>query len=142
MLEILITIAVLIILSVIILGALNEFRDSRALSGAREEIIGALREARSRTLASENENQFGVHFETSRIIVFVGPDFIPDDPKNEIRAISLRTEIFNINFSGSDTVFKRLTGESDPEGNVSVRLKKDPSELFTVYLNSSGLVHD
>ncbi|MCH7882915.1 type II secretion system protein [Patescibacteria group bacterium] len=140
-LEVLLSIAVLIILSAIVIGAFATFRDARELDRAVDEIFTLVREARSRTLSSEGDSQFGVHFETSNSVLFKGATFTMGAPNNKTLILSNRVEIFAINILGSDVVFERLTGDANPSGDVSVRLKADPSESKTIIINSSGLIY-
>lgn len=141
-LEILISVGIIAILAFMVSTAFSGFRDSRIMEEASQGVVDALRETRSRTLASEKGKQFGVHFESSRLVIFSGQNFDENDPENEARNIPREVEIFNINFSGPDIVFKRLTGEASPEGNVSLRLKKDLSETRAIYINSAGLIYE
>lgn len=140
-LEILIAVVVLIIVAVIILGAMRAFRDSSELDRTANDIMNIIREARSRTLSSENGNQFGARFESGKAVLFKGATYDPNDPNNEIYNLSSRVEISNINFSASTTIFKRLTGEADPAGDVSVRLKANPAQAKIIFINSTGLVY-
>lgn len=140
-LEILIAVSILIILSALAIGSLSTFRDARELDRAVDEIFTLVREARSRTLSSEDDSQFGVHFETSNSVLFKGTTFTMGAPSNKTLILSNRVEIYAINIPGSDVVFERLTGDANPSGDVSVRLKADPSESKTIIINSSGLIY-
>ena len=120
---------------------MNRFRDGQELELAAGEVQNAVREARSLTLASENGNQFGVHFESSRVVLFTGSSFAEGAPQNQIRRLPERVSITGINFSGSSVVFERLTGRASPAGSAVVSLKSDPSRLKTVYVDLSGLIY-
>lgn len=141
LLEILVAAAILITMAVIITGALANFRENSELDRAGDNIMSLIREARSRTLASEKGNQFGVRFENARAILFEGPAFDPDDPDNEIYNLLSQLEIFNINVSGANVIFERLTGNASPTGDVSIRLKTKPNKLKTIFISSAGLIY-
>ena len=137
-LEILIAVSVLIMLSVIVIGSFGAFRGARELDQASDDIVGFLREARSRTLASEDGSQFGVHFETSRTVLFKGNTFVDGALENKTAYPPRRVEIFNINIAGSNVLFERLTGRANPNGDVSVRLKSSPGQIRIIIIESSG----
>ncbi|KKU43464.1 MAG: gyrase subunit B protein [Microgenomates group bacterium GW2011_GWA1_46_7] len=69
LLELLVVLGVLAIVATLLTGALAEFRTTSALAEAKSEIIGILRDARSRTIASRNNMQYGVHFDLAENIV-------------------------------------------------------------------------
>ena len=140
-LEMLIAIAVLVILATIIIGAMANFRDSSEFNRAVDEVVAIIREARSKTLASEDGFQFGIHFESSRVVLFKGTSFVDSDPNNKVLTLSGRVEIFNINITGGNVVFERLTGDANPSGDVSVRLKNDLTNTETIIIGSGGLVY-
>ena len=69
-LEILISVAIIAIVATMFVGVFGGWRASGALEEARSNIIGMLKDARSRTLASENNMTYGVHFETGKAVLF------------------------------------------------------------------------
>jgi type II secretory pathway pseudopilin PulG len=141
LIEISASVAILIIIAAIITAALANFRGDRELDRADEAITGLIRQARERTLASEKGNQFGVRFENARAILFQGPVFNPGDPNNKIYNISSSVEIFNINISGANVVFERLTGNAFPNGDISIKLKASPNKLKTIFIGGGGSVY-
>lgn len=140
-LEILISLAIMALLIVVSIGAFSKVRNAKSLDSAVESTFSLIREARSRALASEDGSQFGVYFEAGRAVLFKGTAFTEGDPNNKIYGLPNVAEIFNINFLASSTVFKRLTGDAENPGNVSIRLKSDPARAKTIFVNEVGLVY-
>lgn len=141
LLEILIGLFILILLSVIMVSVLIGVRDSRQLNKAIDEISSVLNEARALTLGSKDDSQFGVFFENSRAVLFKGAVYSEGAPDNKQVDLSNQVEIFNINFTGDTLVFERLTGDANPAGDVSIRLKKDVSKSKTIFINERGIIY-
>ncbi|MEI8270476.1 MAG: prepilin-type N-terminal cleavage/methylation domain-containing protein, partial [bacterium] len=71
-LEVMIVIAVIGIITVVAIPQLSKVRNVQILKSSSEDILSVLNKAHSQTLASLNSLQYGVHFETNRIIIFSG----------------------------------------------------------------------
>ncbi|TSC78485.1 MAG: Uncharacterized protein G01um101429_758 [Parcubacteria group bacterium Gr01-1014_29] len=143
LIEILIVVAGITILASIVLFPLASFRRTAQLSSAIEEGVSLLVSARLKTLSSEGATQYGVHFETVKMVFFVGTTYITGNPQNSEVLIPNDVEISTISLNGGavDVVFKRLTGETDQHGTVLFRLKSDPSNTKTLRIEQTGAVH-
>lgn len=140
-LEILITLAVVFILTAVISGGFSSFRKEQILNGTAENIFSLINEARAKTLSSKEDSVYGVHFESSRAVIFKGQNFSEDAPDSEIFYLPAGTEISQISLvgSGAETVFKRLTGETDQFGTITVRFKGG-AKTKIVTIQKSGLI--
>lgn len=144
--ELLVTVAVLLILTGMAIPAFNFFRRESDLTNNAEEIINSLRLAQNKTLASEGESQYGVYFDDTtsphQYTLFKGIDFASRDISfDEVRKLSKWMEIYEINLGGvNEVVFNRITGLSSQSGNVSLRLKTDITKTRIIYIESSGQV--
>ena len=142
LLEMLVAMGILVLAAVMISGVFSNFSDNGKLIEAQSGIIGLLRDARSRTLASESASNFGVHFQTDRAVLFRGDIYNSSDPANEDYVLSDRVEISAIALSGSATesVFTRLLGTTTASGNITLRLINNPSKIRTITILPSGAV--
>lgn len=140
--EILIVVAILSLLAVVVISGFISLRKQTALDSAGENIMSVLNEARSKTLASKDDSEYGVHFETDRIVLFKGDVFSAADPDNKEFVVLSSVEISNIdlNGGGSDLVFERLTGKTDNNGTTTLRLKSDFSKTKDIVISSTGIV--
>lgn len=138
--EILVSLAIMVLLTVVSVGAFSKVRNAKALDSAVESASSLIREARSRALASEDGSQFGVYFEVQRAVLFKGTVFTEGDPSNKIYELPSVAEIFNVNLTASSTVFKTLSGDTASPGNVSIRLKEGTGSR-TIFINEVGLVY-
>ena len=139
-LEILISLAIMALLVTVSIGAFSKFQNAVYLDGAVESVSSLIREARTRTLASDGGSQFGVYFETQRAVLFRGTVFSEGGIDNKVYNIPDKAEVININFPASSAVFKRLTGDTETAGDISVRLKNG-SGLKKIIVNEVGLVY-
>ena len=139
--EILIVLAIAVILFTIILTGFANLRESSDLTLAVDEAISFLQEARAKTLSSEGASVYGVHFETSQFVLFVGDMYDPSVSSNKIRALPSTIEISIIDLEGvgDDALFKRLTGETDNDGTIKFRQTSNPSTLKTIEVLPTGL---
>ena len=139
--EVGISVSILALLSAGVRGAFSIFRDTRELDRASSDVLNFVREARSRTLASENDSQFGVHFESDRAVLFRGAAYVEGAADNEIYLLPPRVEVYSITIQGNNVVFERLTGNASVSGTVAFRLKSAPSKISTLFIQSTGLIY-
>ncbi|MBI1957590.1 MAG: prepilin-type N-terminal cleavage/methylation domain-containing protein [Candidatus Niyogibacteria bacterium] len=140
-LELAIAVLILLLLASIGTAAFFRFRDAQELARAMDDAMDLVREARSRTLASELDNQFGVHFESGRAVLFQGASYAEGAAGNKAYPFSPRVEAYSITVPGSAVVFERLTGNASGAGSVSFRLKSDPSKIRAFTITVTGLLY-
>jgi len=143
LMEILISIAVLLIL--VGLGVINyhSVGSKNELNSSGQEIVSILRLAQSKTLGSKKESQYGVYFSTSsdphRYILFQGPDYVSRATSSDvIYELSEELEFYKINLGGDhQVVFEYLTGNPEQNGEIGLRLK-DSSKTKLIKVKESG----
>ncbi|KKT42049.1 hypothetical protein A2W54_03380 [Candidatus Giovannonibacteria bacterium RIFCSPHIGHO2_02_43_13] len=140
LLEMLVAMGILIIAATMIESVFSNFSDSGKLIEAHSGLIGVLRDARSRTLASESSSNYGVHFQSDRAILFRGNTYNAADPANEAYVLSGRSEIGAIALSGgaSDLIFTRLHGTTTASGTITIRSTNNPSKTRIITILPSG----
>ena len=141
LLEILISVAILSLLAVLSVGYFSGLKRAIALDGVIESVASLTREARTKTLAPEDASAFGIHFEESRAVLFKGTEFTEGNPDNKAYLVPSEAKIFNISFTGGNLVFRRLTGEPQEAGSVSIGLRVDTSSSKTLFINTAGLIY-
>lgn len=141
LLEIVVALGILSLLAGLGIRSFFSARAAQDLDHAVSEITALLREARSRTLASEGSTVFGVFFLADRAALFRGETYAEGEPAEKTVFIPARTEIAAINLSGSQTVFRRLVGNAEPAGDVTVRLRGTFDSSRLIIINVDGLVY-
>lgn len=131
--------AVLLVIAAIVVGGFLTFKRGSELTLAKEHALSQLREAKARTLASRDNAAWGAHVETDRVILFK-ESYNAGNPENETIIISESAEISAVALAGggNDVIFKRLTGETDHNGTITIRLKNDPTQTRAVIIESNG----
>lgn len=140
--EIIVAISILVFISTIGLSAFSSFKEAASLSSSIDTVMTYLIQARSKTLSAEGGVQYGVHFESEKIVFFQGGSYIESNPQNQEIILPTIIEIFSItlNGGGSDVLFKKLTGETDNTGTIQLRLKSNLTREKTVSIQKTGLV--
>ncbi len=136
-LEILVSIAILGLLTGISLVSFANFSRRDAVLASASAIGQALRDARARTLASVGGSQYGVKVDGDRFTFFQGATFSSSTPTNNtfmypsgIRATT----------SLSTLVFERVTGNASASGTISVYQSSASNVVKYVRIQTTGLV--
>jgi len=142
LIEILVVITIFIILGAISIAGIRYFQSQTNLNNDAEKIIATLRLAQNKTIASESESIYGVHFENNFFVLFKGDIYNPNSPDNNMYYLSPRTEIYAINLNGQGTniIFNRVTGNTDQYGAIKLRLISLPNQTKTISIDSIGQV--
>ena len=141
-LEILLTLFILTLVVTIVIFLFSRLNSSKALDGSANLVVLTLDEARSLTLSSVGNSQYGVHFADSEITLFKGSAYSSSDPSNIATELNSLVGLRNIILSGggTDIVFTRLTGRTDEPGTLQVFLKNSSESFLTITVSSSGVV--
>lgn len=140
-LEILLSIAILVIAATILTSAFSQFRASSLLVETEATIKGIVHDARARTLGSESNNQYGVHFETTQVVLFLGNIYNASASTNEIYILPVGITISSVGLVfGNEVVFARLTGLPSTTGTITFQLIRDSAQTKTITILSSGIV--
>lgn len=142
LIELVVIVAIVALIGTIITQAFSRYGERQSLARSLDRAVSALEEARSRTLASENALQYGVHFDSDRFISFEGDTFISGSPSNNSILLDSRVTITGIVLSGggSDVVFERLSGRTLMPGTITFSLSRDPSISGTLTIQSTGTI--
>lgn len=140
LLEVLVSMAIIVLVTTMIDSVMSSFGESNKLTEAQSGIIGLLRDARSRTLASEANSNFGVHFENTKAVLFQGDVYDQAASSNEgyILPSSIEINSFVLTGGSSEVIFTRLYGTTTASGTVNLRSMRNNSLTRTVTVNSSG----
>src|SRR3989344_466159 len=142
MLEILITLSIIVIVATMLINVFSDFRAAGELDEAQANVVGILKDARSRTLSSKNDMVYGVHFTETQVVLFLGSSYGAGVSTNEPYSIPRTVRISSIALTGgaSDTVFTRLQGTTTASGTITLQSKRDTAKTKTVTILSTGNV--
>ena len=141
MLELVVVVAIVVLLASIIITSFSQFRNSKVLDTGVENTLSVLAKARGNTLSSKNAYQYGVHFEATQAVLFRGATYSSFDTNNEAALLDNALEISSISLTGggSNVLFDRLTGKTNMNGTIVIRVKSDTSKTKTITINATGI---
>lgn len=140
--EILVVIGIILLLSAIAVVTFRNLELSSSHRSVTQEVFSTLTDARNRSIASESDTVYGVHFETDSVTLFEGDTYTQSDPDN-----------LRINFTGgvyatssligtnTDVVFRRLTGFPTATGTLLI-MRSDGVATKTIIIHGSGLIEN
>jgi Tfp pilus assembly protein FimT len=143
LMDILISLSILTIVTTSIFLSLSTFQISQSLNTEADKIIDILHNARARTISAEGDGQYGVHLESTKVVLFVGDTYNALDIDNEEHLMDTFVSISEISlFLGdSDVIFKKQTGETDYYGTLVVSLVSEPNKKRTITLYQTGIAN-
>lgn len=140
LLEVLIVIAILTLIGAISLGVFKEANSTHALDKSAYLVVSVLNQARSLTLASKNNTQYGVHFESNNVTIFPGSSYSSSDPANIATPINSSVIISNVSVGGgNNVVFERLTGRALQSGSITLALTASSTVTRVVNVRATGI---
>ena len=139
-LEIIIVIAVVAIMAMVAFPQLAKMKQTQILKNSCEDIISASNKAKSETLASLNSYNYGIHFQSDKVIIFRGTTYVSNDSNNETISITSPASISTITLSGggTDFYFNRLSGAPTKSGSVVVSIAGDANLTKTITISATG----
>lgn len=140
--ETLVVISIIALIIALALFSYRYFEKKTELETIAQKIVTTLKLAQTKTLASENASQYGVHFESDQYILFAGDTYQVDAPDNKNYSLPNRLEINDINLTGegSDVVFQRINGQTSQNGTIGLRMINQSTELEIINIHSSGQI--
>ena len=139
-LETLIVSVIMFVLAAFSYISLVSFRDQQILNNGVGSALALIQDARSRTLASRYNAQYGINFQTDRLILFQGASY----PGLTIEEMPLdaHLQIIEVQLQGGGTslIFERLSGTTFNEGTLQIGIKDSQTASSTLRINAAGLV--
>ncbi|MBI3633948.1 MAG: type II secretion system protein [Candidatus Vogelbacteria bacterium] len=139
--EIIIVVGILLTLATITITALSKFSQFTALSKDTEKIVSLLNRARSDTISSKNDVRYGVHFESTKAVLFAGDSYVSNTMTNEVVTVLPTATIRSVtlNGGGSNVLFDRLTGATSESGNIIISLLGSGANSRQITISSNGV---
>jgi len=137
--EIVVVLAIIILLVAIVLPQFSKTRENQVLKNAVADIMSALNKASSQTLSSVNSSEYGVHFQSDKVIIFTGTSFSEGVGDNEMINIIAPATISDISLTGGayDIYFNRLSGTPSKIGTVTIT---SGSSSSVITIGATGIV--
>ena len=142
LLELLISISIVGILSLIGIWYFTRATGAEALKKDTQGVVAIINEARALSLASKNALKYGVHLEEFQTVLFEGDTYLAGAATNKYQSFNQRVHKLShsLNGGGDEIIFSRLTGETEDFGTITLSLIDDVMSSTTVSINESGVV--
>jgi len=123
--ELLILVAVMGLIILIVLPQFSKTRENQVLKNGVGDTLSSINKARGETLSSLNSSEYGVHFQSDKVIIFKGKVFSVGAGDNETISITAPASITNVTLGGvsgvsGDIYFNRLSGSSSASATVTI----------------------
>lgn len=140
--ETVVIITIIFIVTALTFNSFFNLNNEEALNVSVGQVRSVLEEARSLTLASKSDQQYGVHFDTNAIVRFAGSVYDSNDPDNVIRELHQRVQILSTTLTGGgdDVIFDRLSGDTSESGTITISLVSDTSDTRVITVSQTGIV--
>ena len=142
LIEVLIASSLIIIITLVTVSAFLSFRRTADLNSVIDGALGTLRDAERQTIESKNADQWSVHVESGRIVLFKGATFSEGASENIVFSLPPGISITNISLTGggSDIIFNRIVGDTVTGGSFVVQRNDTPGNNKTISVSSTGLI--
>jgi len=143
--ELILVVAITGLIISIVLPTLSKFKEEQSLKNTVSAVVAILNQARSDTLSSLSSTNYGVYFDTSKAVYFVGPTYTAGTSTNQVFLFSDVTSVpvsggLIFNGGGSIVVFNRLTGDTSNYGTIRIQLVSNSSIYKTITVGKTGFV--
>lgn len=141
LIELLVSVAIILIITAVTLFSLTTLNKQVSLDSSSQNVLSVLRLARSQTLASKGQTVYGVHFETTKFVLFTGTTYSPSAATNKDFSLGdCQIGAISLNGGVSDVVFDRIRGTTAGYGSVIVQLTSDTTKRNIIDIASTGQV--
>lgn len=139
-LELIIVMAILVVLLASIVPSFLNFRRSSVLNTETQELVTVINRARLLSVSSKNDQQFGVHFEAGKVVLFQGATYSAGAATNEEHAFNsmLTLSTITINGGGSELLFEKVTGATSQNATTTL-LVAGTTASTTVVIRPTGV---
>ena len=123
--EVLIVLFIIGVLISLVLPEFSKIKENQVLKNGLGNILSSINKARGATLSSLNSSEYGVHFESDKVIIFKGKVFSAGVSDNETILITSPASITNVTLGGvsgtsGDMYFNRLSGAPNTTGTLTI----------------------
>jgi len=139
-LEVVIVIAILSIIVATVLPPLMNFRKNSTLNSEVQEVMTLINKARMSAISSKDDQQFGIHFEAGKVVLFQGVTYTPGAATNEEHILDAAiTGITTINGGGSELLFAKIIGSTSQNATTTLLIVGTTAST-TILVRQSGIV--
>ena len=130
--EVTVVIAILGIILAVAIPGFSKIKKAQILKTSTQDVFSVLNKARSETLASLDSSNYGVHFQSDKVVLFKGTSYSANDANNENINI-MSPAALSVSPGGNTNVyFSKLTGTPNPAGTTTVTVSISSANLSKI----------
>lgn len=139
-LELLIVISILAVLLTIVVSSFSSFRRSSVLNTEVQELVTVINRARLLSVSSKNDQQFGVHLESGKVVLFEGSTYSAGASTNETHTFNSMLTLSPVVVSGggAEVLFEKVTGATAQNATTTL-LVTGTTASTTVVIRPTGV---
>lgn len=139
--EILVVLVIMIIIGGIVLTSFSGLNNAEALNTDTDTVLSMIERARTRSVSSENSIEYGIHFASTTVVLYVGKTYTAGSSTSETKNISSKVKVKSINLTGGayDLYFNRLSGKPSATGTVVFSMFNNASTTKTITIYNTGI---
>lgn len=142
LIEVLIVIALSIIILSIVISTFYSIAKTQALEKDYISVASLVDQAKSLSINSKSNSQYGIYFSSSTVAIFKGSSY-STSTVSQTHTLNGKVNISGINLVGSSTdqlVFDRLTGYASASGTIAISLKESTSTARLIRIYNTGTI--
>lgn len=139
-LELLLTIALVAVLSATIGPFLANSLNTRSLDTFSSQAVDALREAQFSAINGKGTARFGVHFEATQFVFFTGSAYNPADTDNQVHVLNDSVSITAITLTGGGVDVHFSSHRGIPSESGTVVFSDGGGQTKTVTIGTAGML--
>ncbi len=141
LIELLIVIAISLILFSLSVGVFSNFKNKESLAAVSALVVEVLRQAKHSTIESKNSNQYGVYFNPSNIVLYIGPVYSPTASSNQVYSFSSDVTLYSISLTGGGNavLFNKVNGNTGNDGTIVLK-SGTASTTKNIKIYKTGLI--
>lgn len=139
-LELAIVIAIVAVLAAIVISSFATFRKTVAINTETEDTASFINRARANTISSKNDQQFGIHFQSDRLVMFQGTTYSAGAGTNETHLLnSSVAATTTVEGGGVDMVFQKVTGVTTQNATTTLSVVGGAASS-TIIIYPTGII--
>ena len=141
LIELLVGVAIIGLIVAMAAVSFSSYSGAKTLDADTARVVSLLADARARTLASIGDTHYGVHFESSKAVLFEGSTYSESETENIELLLGARVTLSaDLEGGGSEVVFSRLTGKASKSGTITLTLESSTSTK-DIIISESGVAY-
>ena len=139
--EILFAVGIVGIMMTIVVSSFSQFRNASLVNTESLDIVSFINNARLSSMSSVNDLQYGVHFDSDKVVMYSTAVYSASDSTNVVRALNTRLNFTNIAIQGggSDVIFRKVTGDTGLYATTTMKFLGSTATSTIFVIRPSGV---